>query len=153
MDYDKKWVDLNLILEESKTALRRLIEETGTVIIAGYLPEARVIPFQIKQVFQNLISHAIKFRHPEKPPSICITASMGENNTIHLKFRDDGIGADKEATDSIFNLFGRLPGENDHNNNETGIYSGKKTVSHRNGSFYAESNPGTGNTFHLLIPH
>jgi PAS domain S-box-containing protein len=73
-----EYCDLNIMLEEVLSTLKFSIDETNAIIESEKLPVAYIIPFQFRQVFQNLISNSIKYRKPEIAPHIKITAKESE---------------------------------------------------------------------------
>ena len=157
-------VDLNLILKQVKTELELRIEETGTVIVSNQLPELDAIPSQMKQLFSNIISNAIKFRKSGTPPEITIFSEPlsqqekidlllpGKSHYCKISFTDNGIGFDDEYAETIFKVFQRLHGKSEYPGSGIGLAICKKILEHHNGIIYAENVPGKGASFIMIMP-
>jgi light-regulated signal transduction histidine kinase (bacteriophytochrome) len=156
--------DLNNILAEVKADLELKIEETSAVIIAEKLPVIDAIPMQMRQLFSNLLTNAIKFRNPEKPPHINITCTIiseEEREEYHLRpdgpyfrieVKDEGIGFEQEFSLKIFQIFQRLHGKSEYPGSGIGLAICKKIVDNHCGHIYAVSEPGNGATFVIILP-
>ena len=154
-------VDLNQLLIEVLTDLEVSIEKAKASIEYEQLPKIEAEPTQLRQVFQNLISNAIKFRKDNCPPIIKIYSKtiqttpdhsgVKENEYIELRFEDNGIGFDEKHLDKIFNIFQRLEG---HKYEGTGIGLAicRKIISYHGGYITAKSEPGKGSIFMMKIP-
>ncbi|WP_406656483.1 PAS domain-containing sensor histidine kinase [Methanolobus sp. ZRKC2] len=105
----------------------------------------------LRNVFVNLIDNAVKFT-PDKG-SINISA-INEDDKIHLKIMDNGIGIENEDILNIFNRFYQVDGSSTrkYGGNGLGLYICKKIVEAHNGSIWAESKQGTGTTIHVTLP-
>lgn len=142
-------ISLNEILLFVQKNLRRRIEDNGARIQVGDLPSVFAFPAHMVQLFQNLISNAIKFRSKADPEIIVDSSSNEEFHTIWVQ--DNGIGVKPEFQDSIFRLFQRV---NPHAIEGTGIGLAvcKKIVTELGGSIHVESEPGKGARFVVLLP-
>jgi len=155
-----EYCDLNTMLEEVLSTLKFSIEETHATIESEKLPVACVIPFQFRQVFQNFISNSIKYRKPETPPHIKITAekvrekinNQEENDYIKLTFSDNGIGFEQHHADKIFELFQRLHTKEEYPGTGIGLAICKKIIQNHNGYIKAKGEVNVGATFEIYLP-
>jgi signal transduction histidine kinase len=156
--------NLNLILQEVKHDLSETIEATAAVIESGELPKLAVVPFQVQQLFTNIISNAIKFRKQDTTPHITIDWSMvkgtditGENapsekEYYHLRISDNGIGFNPEYSEKIFDIFQRLHAQAEYEGTGIGLAICKKIVETHKGFITATGELGKGSTFHIFLP-
>jgi PAS domain S-box-containing protein len=143
-------VDAGEALEQAKSNLRILIEETQMGIQSGTLPIVLADMDQLAQVFQNLIGNAIKFKG-EKQPEIQISVKES-NGFAEFTLRDSGIGFDQRHADRIFVLFQRLNTRDKYEGTGIGLAICKKIVERHGGRIWAESQVGKGSTFHFTFP-
>ena len=144
-------VDLNKLVEQNRKNLAAAIEETGAEINAENLPTVRANQLQMNQLFQNLISNAIKFRKPDTKPVVNISAKH-EGNEWLFTVSDNGIGIDKEFSDKIFVIFQRLHNSSEYPGTGIGLAICKRIVEKLGGHLWVESEPGMGSTFTFTIP-
>lgn len=156
--------DLNEILEEARSELELKIEETGADIQFQQLPTIICNAPQIKQLFVNLLSNSLKFRDPETPTLILITADalsyqekLDENlppqeEYVKIAFTDNGIGFEKEYSERIFQIFQRLHGKSEYPGSGIGLAICKKIVDRHKGLIRVDSSPLKGSIFNVLLP-
>ena len=144
-------VDLNTIMQEVMSDLELKIEETDTVIRCDVLPVVEAVRTQMKQLFQNLISNAIKFQKPDLPPVIKIGIVQpveGElqrynlppqKNYHKIVISDNGIGFENEYAARIFQVFQRLHGKSEYPGSGIGLAICKKILEYHQGVIYAVS--------------
>ena len=134
--------------------------------IKSYLNEAIIvtgISFQLRQLFENLIGNAIKYRSPKRKLSIKIlctkvtsnkSSSSEEANTYFHKIsiEDNGIGFEPEFAGKIFELFVRLQGRQDYSGNGVGLAICKRIIQNHRGMIRVNSIPGQGSVFHVFFP-
>ncbi len=147
-DIPLKEVPLREAVHLAASNLQLAIEESGTVLEVGDLPAVRADKVQMIQLFQNLISNAIKYRGKE-PPVIRITAEQNGEEWV-LSVRDNGAGIPLEYRDYIFGVFKRLHG-NEHAGTGVGLAICKSIVVRHGGRIWVESEPGHGSTFKFSI--
>ena len=131
--------------------LHRAIAESGAVITRGPLPSLPVHGAHLKQLFQNLIGNAIKYRKPDLAPAIHVSAER-QNGSWVLSIRDNGIGIAPEYKEHIFGLFKRLHTNDEYSGTGIGLALCQKIVERYHGRIWVESTPGEGSTFIFSIP-
>ena len=130
------------------------IQQTGAQVDVGFLQIIDADPLQMRQLFQNLLSNALKFIKPDVPPSIAIHGEVvpGVRPLLQLQFRDNGIGFDVKYLDRIFQMFQRLHGRGDYEGTGVGLAICHKIADLHGGEITAMSNPGDGATFVVTLP-
>lgn len=112
----------------------------------GKLATVEVDPVQIRQLFQNLISTAIKFCRQDEKPIVNISGHIkGEVYQVFVK--DNGIGFEEQYSDRIFRPFQKLHGRDEYGGTGMGLAICRKIAEHHGGSITAKSTPGKGATF------
>jgi len=144
-------VDCNKILEFIQLDLESLIKETKTIIEVEKLPKIKGYRTEIRLLFQNLISNAIKFSKPEKAPEIKIYAKKENGWTFTIQ--DNGIGIADENKDKIFSFFERLHTREEYEGSGIGLAHCKKIVELHKGDIWVTSAPKEGSAFNFSIPN
>ncbi len=151
-------VDLDQVLREVISDLEVRIQETNATINADKLPVITAEPTHMRQLFQNLLGNALKFRRDRVPPIIDITAKTVENpdssegKTCELTFADNGIGFDPKYADRIFVVFQRLHRRGEFKGTGIGLALCSKIAEIHNGRISAVGKPGEGATFKVELP-
>ncbi|WP_333600842.1 PAS domain S-box protein [Flavobacterium sp.] len=144
-------VDVNSIIEEIRLLYRKQIEDKNAQINYTELPKIKTHAAPIKQVFQNLISNALKYSKPDQSP--IITISFSENATSwKFEIKDNGIGISQEYFDKIFIIFQRLHSKEEYSGTGMGLTITKKIIENLRGQIWLESEEGYGTTFYFTIP-
>jgi signal transduction histidine kinase/ligand-binding sensor domain-containing protein len=143
-------VDCNLIVENVVQDLAVAIQESGAKINSCRLPVITGYPTEIKQLFQNLIVNAIKFRKKDIKPEIKICA-QDENGCWRFSVSDNGIGIDQKHSEKIFIIFQRLHSRTVYEGSGIGLAHCKKIVELHGGKIWVESEISQGCTFHFTI--
>ncbi len=144
-------IDCNKLLQIVLADMSVTIKESNAVIAADKLPVITGYPTEIKSLFQNLISNAVKFRKKDVAPLINITAEDKGNEWL-FAIKDNGIGIDKMYFDKIFIIFQRLHTRTEYSGTGIGLAHCKKIVELHKGKIWVESEPEKGSTFYFTIP-
>ncbi|MHA6696202.1 ATP-binding protein [Chryseobacterium sp. A301] len=159
-----EFTDLNVLLQNAQEELAHLVEEKKAVITTEHLPTLDVIPFQIQQMFVNLIGNSLKYSSENRKPLIEITCTKTSSalepvirnevktNYFKLVFKDNGIGFENQYSEKIFTLFNRLHSREDYRGTGIGLAICKKVIENHNGYIYAQGEPGEGSIFTILLP-
>lgn len=145
-------------VRDALTALDLMIEETGAEVLVRDLPEAEVDEALLRQLFQNLIGNALKFRREGVPPRIEVCGEIpGDREDpvrceVVIEVRDNGIGFDEQFHDRIFQVFQRLHSRAEFEGTGIGLAICKKIVDHHEGRIHARSRPGEGAVFSIILP-
>ena len=156
--------DLDQIVREVISDLEVVIEQKNATIDLGALPIIDADPVQMRQLFQNLISNALKFQSPGATPQVAIEgttfiatdlstrgASAGDE-VCRITVRDNGIGFDEQFAEQIFVVFQRLHGRNEFEGTGMGLAVCRKITDRHGGSLVAKSTEGEGATFIVTLP-
>lgn len=143
-------VDCNEILAEVKDDLLTNIEANHATITASELPVIKGYRTELRQLFQNIISNAIKFRRAEADPVIHIQAAK-ENGKWLFTISDNGIGMDNRIMNKIFLIFQRLHAKGKYPGSGIGLSYAKKIVELHNGRIWVTSEPGVGSHFYFTL--
>lgn len=138
------------IINEVKTNLSLLITESKANIEVNQFPQFTADKIQLVQLFQNLISNALKFKKPDTVPSIKITCEELPD-CYEFSLSDNGIGFSMEHKDRIFNIFQRLHTQDKYEGTGIGLALCKKIIEKHHGEIWVESNIGEGSTFYFTI--
>lgn len=143
-------VDCNGLLEEVLSNLRVAVEESRAVVTHDPLPTVMADGRQLGQLFQNLISNAIKFRG-EGPPRVYVSAEQRTGEWL-FSVRDNGIGVDPQYAERIFVIFQRLHNREEYPGTGIGLAICKKIVERHGGRIWVASQAGQGTTFYFTLP-
>ncbi|HLF51812.1 ATP-binding protein [Flavobacterium sp.] len=156
--------DLNEILQQILQDLAPTIEEKNADIYIEDLPILNAIPFQMVQLFTNLISNSLKYSKEDAIPKISIySEKIGENEIFEGKLiveqhyykiiiKDNGIGFKQEYAEKIFLLFKRLETDSKYSGTGLGLAICKKIMDNHNGFIKVEAEPNEGAKFSVFIP-
>lgn len=141
--------DCEAVLRNVLLHLETVIDESGAKVTSDALPTVPADAGQLDQVFQNLISNAIKYRS-ERAPEIYVGAEHSDGEWI-FSVRDNGIGIDPEYFKRIFVLFQRLHTRTEYAGTGIGLALCKKIVERHKGRIWVESEQGRGATFYFTV--
>lgn len=155
--------NLNNLLNDLLLDFDEVIRDKSAVVRIDPMPTLDIIPTRIRQVFQNLISNALKFAKVGVPPVIQISAERVSTKTIdaqpapdgayyRLVVQDNGIGFDEKFAERIFVIFQRLHNRTAYEGTGIGLAIAKKNIDKHHGLIAARSEPGAGARFIMLLP-
>jgi signal transduction histidine kinase len=149
-------VDLAVVVGEVLEDLSARIIETQGQIDVGELPVIEAIPTQMRQLFQNLISNALKYHRPGVAPAIQVRDTLrgagGDGEMCAVEVSDNGIGFDEQFLTKIFTPFQRLHGKGEYEGTGIGLAICRKIVERHGGTITARSTTGNGSTFFIALP-
>jgi PAS domain S-box-containing protein len=156
-------VDLKALVQDLVSDFELIIEEKGAEIHIDHLPIICVNRGQIRQVFQNILSNALKFARNGKPPVISLRSEYREERSfdgpptetgpyVMISIRDNGIGFDEKYVNNIFALFERLNSKDKFEGTGIGLAIAKKIIDKHNGLITAHSQEGEGTEFRIILP-
>jgi signal transduction histidine kinase len=156
-------VDLNMLIQELLEDFELIIKDKKAKILVNALPHIEVKRGQIRQVFQNIISNALKFQKPGVDPVITIDSKILRSLSFDSKedpngdyclisIKDNGIGFNEKFATDIFALFERLNPKDKYEGTGIGLAIAKKIVEKHNGLIKATSNQMDGSIFMIILP-
>lgn len=145
-------IDLNKVVKEVLDDLEIAIRNSKGIVQAESLPTVEADPTQMRQLFQNLISNAIKFKKKEEAPKIELVAKPCKKDLWDIFVKDNGIGFDSQHSSSIFQPFFRLHGRSQYEGSGIGLAICKKIVDRHHGIIKATSSKDDGSTFQVTLP-
>ncbi|HEY3458652.1 MAG TPA: ATP-binding protein [Bryobacteraceae bacterium] len=144
--------DAHRVLLDVLDNLHESCLEAGARIIFDPLPSLTVHGMHLSQLFQNLLSNAMKYRSPERAPLIHVGAERSKKNWV-FSIRDNGIGIAPEYKERIFGLFKRLHSRDEYSGTGIGLAICQRIVERYGGRIWVESEPGKGSTFFFTLPY
>ena len=126
------------------------IREAGATVEVGDLPTVMADAAQLAQVFTNLVGNALKYRRPDVPPEVRISAERA-GRFWRFAVADNGIGIEAEYFDRIFVIFQRLHTREEYEGTGIGLAVVRKIVERHGGRIWVESTPGEGSTFFFTL--
>lgn len=148
-------IDLNEKVLRVMEDLELDIEKKGAVVEVTTLPIIKGYRRQLQQLFQNLLSNALKYSKADVMPRIIIKGvSVTENGKPYhlITIHDNGIGFEQQYANKIFQMFTRLHGRNEYSGTGVGLSIVQKVVENHQGFIKVESTPGEGSTFFVYLP-
>ena len=157
-------IDLHKIVEDVKKDFQEEIEQKMATIELFKTCTIKAIPFQFRQLIQNLIANSLKFQHPGKNPHITLSSSFVNSDTLrnekllpgtnycHIIISDNGIGFEPEFNEKIFEVFQRLHRKEEYAGTGIGLAIVKKIVENHKGYITAKGELNEGATFDIFIP-
>ena len=145
-------VDLEDLIQEVLGDLEGRLRDTQGQIRVHELPVIRANGFQMRQLFLNLISNALKFHFPNESPKVEISFLNEGGRTFKIEVRDNGIGFDTKYLERIFRPFDRLHRQEDYEGTGMGLAICKKIMVCHDGTIEVHSVPGKGSRFQVQLP-
>ena len=143
--------DCNQIINDVQDDMTSIIQESEAKITIDTLPVLKCYPTEMRQLFQNLISNAIKFRKKDSIPEIKISVTENQNNWI-FSVQDNGIGIDQKDIQKLFVIFKRLNNRDEYEGTGIGLAHCKKIVELHGGTIWANAELNKQSTFTFIIP-
>jgi PAS domain S-box-containing protein len=143
--------DLEAVLGQTLRDLEQAVAESGVELTHAPLPTVVADETQLRQVLQNLIANAIKFRREGVTPRVHVSAERMDGAWV-VSVADNGIGLDPEQADRLFQIFQRLHTEAEYPGLGIGLALCRRIVERHGGRMWVESTPGQGATFSFTLP-
>ncbi|MDR7276182.1 sensor histidine kinase [Catenuloplanes atrovinosus] len=144
--------DVAELLGHAMVDLRTEIrEKQATVRIAGALPPVSCDPTLIRQLLQNLVGNAIKYRHPDRPPTITVSGGPAEDGLVEIRVADNGIGIPPAHRQRVFDMFAMVDPAK-ATGHGIGLSTCLRIVQRHGGRIGAEETPGGGTTIVFALP-
>jgi signal transduction histidine kinase len=144
-------VNLGHVISQVLVDLEVSIEESGAMVTVGLMPTVEADPLQMRQLFQNLLGNALKFRRPDVIPELRVEAKVVDH-IAQVTVRDNGIGFDAQYATRIFRAFERLHGASAYPGTGIGLALCRKIVERHHGAITATGEIDHGSTFTLWLP-
>lgn len=154
-------VDLREVVTEAQAVYQDMIEETAATITIADLPVVWGTAFQLRQLFENLLGNALKYRDPTRKPviriegstTVCSPDGMSPAHTwFRITITDNGIGFDGGKAARIFDIFQRLDNHGKLPGTGIGLAIAKRVVQNHQGFISAEGKTGAGASFCIYLP-
>lgn len=146
------YVDCNKLISNVLSDLQTMIKTSNAVIIVDNLPCLNLYEIEIGQLFQNLITNAIKFQKKNNTPEVHISSTQIDEKW-QFSVNDNGIGISPTHFGRIFEIFQRLHAGSEYEGNGIGLANCKKIIELHQGEIWVESTLGKGTSFNFTIPH
>ncbi|HPH11349.1 MAG TPA: PAS domain-containing protein [Thermotogota bacterium] len=143
-------IDMNELIAQLAESFSFSLREHGIALTVEKLPDCRGDAVQVTQVFSNLIDNAIKYRHPDRAGRIRVCGEIKMDRAVY-RVEDNGIGIAENHLEHVFEIFHRLePGKTAGEG--IGLTIAKQALSRMYGEIRAESQPGKGSAFIVILP-
>ncbi len=156
--------DLNQVVKEALEMLKEEVQDRDAIIEIQNLCEVNIIPFQFRQLIQNLVSNSLKFSIPGQKPHITISCDFvkyDESSSLdfnlntdhhHISIIDNGIGFEPQYKDKIFEIFQRLNDRKEYSGTGIGLTIARKIVENHNGIITGTGKLNHGAQFDIYLP-
>ena len=156
--------DVSAMLDDVVSDLQIRVEDTDGQVISEAIPPLAADPLQIRQLLQNLVGNALKFHREGVPPIVRVSGreitvppdgmapARDADRWLLLEVADNGIGFETRYLDRIFQPFQRLHGRGTFEGTGIGLAIVRKIAERHGGAITAESEPGSGSRFRILLP-
>jgi len=145
-------VDLARLARDVIGDLETSVAEAGARIEVGELPTIDADQLQMRQLLQNLLSNALKYRAPGTPLVVRIDHRAGESGQCVFTVSDNGIGFGAQHAERIFGMFERLHNRTEYEGSGIGLAICRSIVEHHGGTISATGTPGQGAIFTVVLP-
>jgi light-regulated signal transduction histidine kinase (bacteriophytochrome) len=145
-------VNLNRVLEQVVSDLEHRIASLNAQVEIDPLPVIKADWVQMRQLFQNLISNALKFKKPDERPRVRVYSEGDTNALRFITVEDNGIGIDPKDADRVFRPFERLHSRDQYEGNGIGLAICQKIAQRHGGRITVKGAPGKGTEFLIELP-
>jgi signal transduction histidine kinase len=143
-------VDLNRVMADVQRTLDIQIRSIALSITCQHLPTVQTSAVRVEQTMHNLVLNAIRYAHPQRPPTLHISAST-DQGMARIAFRDNGIGIDMQHWERVFEPFKRLHRRDVIAGNGMGLTIGRQMAESHGGSLTIAASGAEGSTFSLAL--
>lgn len=150
-DLEAEDVDLNRILDMVRSNLRLMLEENGADLVIDDLPVVRGYTGLWLQLLQNLVSNAVKFRHPDRSPEVIVSTDRTPDQLL-IRVADNGVGMDEQDLAHIFKMFKRVGDPARTPGSGIGLSICRKIATRMNLGLDVRSEKESGTTFQIAVP-
>ncbi|MBI3504401.1 MAG: PAS domain-containing protein [Proteobacteria bacterium] len=144
--------DLAVVAREVIADLETAIADVGGHVEVGALPVIEADAVQMRQLLQNMLGNALKYRRKDVPPVVRLDGSIVGGTTCKIVVQDNGIGFNEEHKEKIFRMFERLHGRSEYEGSGIGLSICRKIAERHGGTIAATSSAGQGATFTVALP-
>lgn len=145
-------VDLDEVVEGALRELEQDSPERRTAVEIEALAKVRGDPRQLRRLFLNLLSNALKFHSPESPPRVRVRAIRSARGFLDVSVSDQGVGFEQRHAERLFQPFTRLHSRRDFEGCGLGLAICSRIAAQHGGSITAAASPGKGATFTIRLP-
>lgn len=147
----RRRVELSDVAEQALAELRPVIESTGARVRVYALPAVDAEPEAMRRLLLQLLDNALKFRKPDKPPDVRVTAERA-GGWVELRVEDEGVGFENDRAGRLFQPFGRLHSAAEFPGAGLGLAACRRIVERHGGRISARGAPGSGVTVSATLP-
>lgn len=146
-------VDLSVVVDAVLGDLEGAADRTGASVTRDDLPTVEADPLQMRQLFQNLLTNALKFRRSDVAPRVHVgRRSLDDGAREEITVVDNGIGLEPQHAERIFGVFQRLHGRDEFEGSGIGLAICRRIVERHHGTIRAAPHPGGGAVFEVVLP-
>nr|WP_255578728.1 ATP-binding protein [Deinococcus sp. RIT780] len=141
----------NAVTAAAVQDLRASLDAAGAVVTVFDLPPVVADSTQLRQLMQNLIGNAVKYRHADRAPVVTVTGEQ-RGLWVQIDVHDNGLGIAPEYHERIFTVFQRLHARDQYGGTGVGLTIARRIVERHGGQLWVSSDGVSGSTFHLTLP-
>lgn len=145
-------VDSRAALDKALGNIESAIRDAKAKLEIGDLPSVDADEAQLIQLFQNLVGNSIKYRHPDRPPEVVVSAQAQGEREWMFSIQDNGIGIDPKYEDRIFTIFQRLHTRQEYPGTGIGLAICRKIVERHGGRIWLDPSSASGAAFRFTLP-
>ncbi|KXX68630.1 ATP-binding protein [Flammeovirga sp. SJP92] len=150
---EKKDIDCNRLIQEIRDDFKKLLETKEVNLQINHLPMINGSESEMRMLFQNLISNAIKYQKADSIPEVTVNVKDSHDGFWVFSVKDNGIGIAEGNRNKIFRMFHRLHLQDEYQGVGIGLANCQKIVQSHKGKIWVESEENQGSTFYFTIPY